>query len=91
MVEHVSLCELESDWLHHGEETAIKVGHLGKPAAVRFFGGGHLTEQTAEQVIAFVGALSTILQQRRHNVARQQAQVLRDNGDEKLQDEALGP
>ena len=72
------------------EEAAIEVIDALEAPAARFFRGGHLPEKAAEEVVALAGPGHAIGEALGDDLVFQKAEVLGDDGDEKLEDEALG-
>ena len=72
-----------------GEEAAVEIADAlvaaaGVPPSVV-----HRVEQAAEEVVA-VGGLFAVVEQAAEQVSREQADVLGEEGDERLKDEPLG-
>ena len=89
-VELIGFAQLELDEIDLFEEVAIEILDAGVASAARRFLGGHLAEKAAEEIEGIRRALGALLEEIGDEVVRQQADVLRDDGDEKLKDVALG-
>ena len=68
---------------------AIEIADVLETSAGRRLLGRHLAKQSAHQVVTAAVALGTFFEQLGDDIAREQADVLGDHGDEKLENETL--
>lgn len=72
-----------------GEDAAVEIGDGFESTAAGAVFGGHCVEETAEEVEG-LGRVGAFFYQVGDEVLRQEADVLGEEGDEHLEDEALG-